>query len=607
MLKPSLIHFLKTLPNEPGVYRMRDASGTVIYVGKATNLKKRVSSYFQKQHDSVKTNHLVMHIETIDITVTRTEKEALLLENSLIKALKPKYNILMRDDKSYPYLKIRLDHRFPSLNMMRSKEKPTTKMHFGPYPNIHAVKETLHLIQKIFNLRNCTDIDFNTRTRPCLQYQLKRCSAPCTGLISEETYRASVEDACAFLAGKSQEILSELQIRMNHAASAMRYEEAAKLRDQIQQLRVVQEQQAIYAQEGCLDVVLVDTERETPCIQWLSIRKGQMLDSQIFSPKVPETVPLEGLRDALFRAFVMHFYGEVPSRIPETILTDGVLAEQSLLEDILTEWRQKRCRIQTKVRGMKARWLDFARHSLHSVRSSKEVSDAVLKQRYEALRVLLRRTSDLKRLVCFDISHTQGKETVASCVVFGERGPLKSDYRRFNLHLATPGDDYAAMREVVSRYFDGLHPSLWPDVILIDGGKGQVAEAEKILSHYHQNHVLIGIVKGPDRKATQDHLWIQHEAVMLNPLPHDPALHLLQHLRDEAHRFAIQAHRKKRARASLSSSLSDIPGVGPKRRHALLQYFGGLQALVKAPLDEILKVSGISEKLAKEIYQHFHQ
>ncbi len=606
MLKANLIDFLNTLPNEPGVYRMKDAAGTVIYVGKASNLKKRVRSYFQKQHESVKTNHLVMHIETIDVTVTRTEKEALLLESSLIKALKPKYNILMRDDKSYPYLKMRLDHPFPSLKMVRCKDKPTGKMYFGPYPNLYAVRETLNLIQKIFKLRNCNDVDFNSRTRPCLQYQLKRCTAPCTGLIEEKAYRALVNDACDFLSGKSQQILAALQTRMSDAANDLRYEEAAKLRDQIQQLRMVQEQQAIYAQEGCLDIVLVDIEK-TPCIQWVSIRRGQMLDSQTFFPKVPDTLDSEDLREELFRSFVMRFYGDVPSRIPELILTDDVLEETAILEDILSEWRKKRCRIQTKARGVKARWLEFARHSLNSAHSSKEISENILKERYEALRLLLKRPSPLKRLVCFDISHTQGKETVASCVVFGENGPLKNDYRRFNLHLATPGDDYAAMREVVFRYFDGLPVSLWPDVILIDGGKGQVAEAQKSLEKYAQHHVLLGIVKGPDRKASQDHLWLQNEEVLLKLPAHDRALHLLQHLRDEAHRFAIQAHRKKRAKASLGSSLSDIPGVGPKRRHALLQYFGGLQALAKAPLDEILKVNGINEKLAKEIYQHFHQ
>lgn len=603
MLKPKLSSFLRTLPNEPGVYRMRDASGVVIYVGKAVNLKKRVSSYFQKQHPSPKTSRLVAQIETIDITVTRSEKEALLLESSLIKALRPKYNVLMRDDKSYPYLRMSSDHPFPSLKMFRCKEKPTSKAYFGPYPNIQAVKETLQLIQKVFKLRNCTDVDFSTRTRPCLQYQLKRCSAPCTGLITEEAYRQSVKDAAAFLQGRSQEMLITLQTRMNAAAQAMHYEEAAGLRDQIQQLRLVQEQQAIYAHEGCLDVIVMRTE--PPCIQWVSIRKGQMVDSEVFFPQVPETELFDTLPESLFKAFLMHFYSESPTRIPELILTDVPLSEQQVFEDILSEWRGKRCRIQTKVRGAKARWLDFSRHNLEKSVSARQVSQALLQKRYEALQRVLGRKAPIQRLVCFDVSHTQGHQTVASCVVFDASGPLKKAYRRFNLSLATPGDDYAAMLEVISRYFAGLPEHDWPDVILIDGGQGQVAQAKKALTTCEiRDYALVGIVKGPDRKASQDHLWFEDQTLALPQ--HHPALHLLQHLRDEAHRFAIRAHRQKRAQASLSSSLTSIPGVGAKRRHALLQYFGGIQSLAKAPIEEIAKVSGISEKLAKQIYQHFH-
>lgn len=606
MLTPKLSLILKTLPTDPGVYRMRDATGTVIYVGKAINLKKRVSSYFQKQHHAAKTTHLVAQIDSIDITVTRSEKEALLLENSLIKALKPKYNVLMRDDKSYPYLHMRIDHPFPSLKMVRCKEKPTAKMYFGPYPNVLAVKEALQLIQKVFKLRNCSDVDFNSRTRPCLQYQLKRCSAPCTQFITEEAYRQSVKDASAFLEGKSQEMLIALQTRMGAAATAMHYEEAAILRDQIQQLRIVQEQQAIYSHEGCLDVVVMETE--PACIQWVSIRNGQVIDSQVFFPQVPESSVFDTLRESLFKAFLMHYYGESPARIPALILTDVVLSEQHVLEDILSEWRQKRCRIQTNARGAKARWLDFAKNNLQVTVSTRQVSQTLLKQRYDALRTLLQRDLPIQRLVCFDISHTQGQETVASCVVFDTSGPLKRAYRRFNLQLATPGDDYAAMLEVVSRYFSGLSSKDWPDVILIDGGRGQVREAKKALERFGtHDYTLLGIVKGPDRKAAQDHLWLAQEEVARALPQHHPGLHLLQHLRDEAHRFAISAHRKKRTQSSLSSSLTTIPGVGAKRRYALLQYFGGIQSLAKASIEEISKVVGISEKLAKEIYQHFHQ
>lgn len=607
-LKEHLVLFLEHLTSEPGVYRMRDKEGNVLYVGKASNLKKRVSSYFHKNHQGIKTHQLVHQIESIDVTVTRSEKEALLLESSLIKSLRPKYNVLMRDDKSYPYLRFTFAHAFPSLMMVRCKEKPESKDYFGPYPNVTAVKETLNLIQKIFNIRNCRDSYFNARSRPCLQYQLKRCSAPCTALITEKNYRQAVADATDFLQGKSQHIIRAFESRMNDAVLRLAFEEAAFLRDQMKQLRLVQEQQSVVLLQGDLDVIVIDIQSGTACIQWVSVRKGQILDSQTFFPQIPEEeVEDAALWQQVFEAFIFHHYRDHASAVPKCILTNHELTDKSTLESVLSEWGNHRCRIQTSARGIKARWIDFAKNNIESTRASQQTSLSLLKKRYEALQVFLKIDGPIEHMVCFDISHTQGKDTIASCVVFDAKGPKKRDYRRFNISGITPGDDYAAMDQAVSRYIAHIKASSLPDVMIIDGGKGQVAVVKKVLDTLNINGIkLLGIAKGPARKAGLERFILANEHSELY-LPEDSlARHLLQHIRDEAHRFAIAAHRKKRAKTGLSSSLTLIPGVGAKRRHALLQRFGGIQALAKAPIEEIAKVHGISQTLAKEIYQHFH-
>ena len=607
-LNEQLKYFLKNLTSEPGVYRMRDVHDGVLYVGKASNLKKRVNSYFVKHNQSVKTNALVKQIASIDVTVTRSEIEALLLESSLIKTLRPKYNVLMRDDKSYPYIHLSLDHPYPSLSMIRSKVKPQSKHYFGPYPNIIAVRETLNIIQKIFNIRNCTDSYFNARTRPCLQYQLKRCQAPCTGLISEIDYRQAVLDATAFLQGKSQQVLAAFEARMQHAVDRLAFEEASYLRDQIKQLRLIQEQQHVILQKGDVDVIVIQAEVGFACVQWLSVRQGQILDNQSFFPEVPEeALGMDALWQQIFEAFVTHFYQNNPAKIPECIITDHVFPEQDVLTQILTEWRGSRCQIQVDVRGNKLNWLNFARNNLSHVVESRQNATLFMKKRFEILNKVLAQPTPIIRMVCFDISHTQGSQTMASCVVFDEKGPLKGDYRRFTIRDITPGDDYAAMEQVVSRYCRRLTHDTWPSLIIIDGGKGQVSIAKQVLEGIdHPEVQVLGIAKGPERKAGLERL-ILGDTMMEISLPSDSlALHLLQQIRDEAHRFAISAHRQKRQKSSLSTSLTSIPGIGTKRRQALLQRFGGIQALARAPVEEIIKVAGINQTLALEIYQHFH-
>ena len=604
-----LRQYLEHLTSEPGVYRMRDVDGQVLYVGKAGNLKKRVSSYFSQHTQGAKTRALVRQIASIDVSITRSETEALLLESSLIKTLQPKYNVLMRDDKSYPYLRLTLSHPFPSIEMVRCKKKPKTNDYFGPYPGVVAVRETLSLIQTVFNIRNCTDSTFSARSRPCLQYQLQRCSAPCTGLIAKEAYQQAVNDATCFLQGKSQQIIEEFEARMASAVQRLAFEEAAVLRYQIKHMRIVQEQQGVVLLQGDADVVVVLAHPGFACVQWVTVRAGQVLDSQAFFPTVPnEDLGIDALWQQVFEAFITHYYQDRPERIPAVIVTDHPDHNQQALMDLLSGWRGSPCRIHNRPRGVNARWLDFARNNLNMVSSNQHIAVDLMKKRYEALRELLQQNTPLSGMICFDISHTQGKETVASCVVFDAQGPCKRAYRRFNIEGITPGDDYAAIEQAVSRHFKRLKQTHdFPSLVVIDGGKGQVASARKALDALGIEGVkLLGIAKGPSRKAGFERLFLVDGVREISLPPDDLALHLLQHIRDEAHRFAITAHRKRRENRGLDSSLSSIPGVGSARRHGLLQRFGGLRALAKASIEEIAKVHGISNALAIKIYEHFH-
>jgi len=604
--------FISNLTTEPGVYRMLDMEGTVLYVGKAGNLKKRVSSYFNKQNVGAKTKSLVSQITAIDISVTRTETEALLLESSLIKSLRPKYNILMRDDKSYPYIHVSKSHTYPRMELYRSKKKPQKGMYFGPYPSASSVRETLNTIQKVFKIRNCRDSYFNSRSRPCLQYQIKRCTAPCTGYISPQDYQQSVDDAIRFLQGKCQLILDELTRRMNIAVEKLAYEEAAVLRDQIKSLRLVQEQQSVVQLRGDADVIAIEAQPGFACVQCVTVRDGQVVSSQSFFPSVPHshlTTNDNDLYQEIFETFIAFYYVEFPERIPALIVLDERVTDLDAIIKVLSQLRAKNMTIQPRPRGTKARWMDFTRNNLKLSIAEHVASAATINRRYQALIQLLDLPNNIVRMECFDISHTQGQETIASCVVFDAQGPKKSEYRRFNIEGITPGDDYAAMEQAITRRFKRLVTEQnLPDILIIDGGKGQVGVAVRVLEALAvKNVTILGIAKGPDRKAGWERLILVTQNIEIT-LPSDsPALHLLQHIRDEAHRFAITAHRKKRQKAGFESTLENIEGIGPKRRKALLQYFGGLRELAKAPADEIARVTGVNAELAHRIYTHFHQ
>jgi len=608
----SLKTFLANLTSEPGVYRMKDGEGHVLYVGKASNLKKRVSSYFNKHNAGAKTRSLVSQIVTIDVSVTRSETEALLLESSLIKSLRPKYNVLMRDDKSYPYIHVSHSNAFPRLEMIRFKKKPRTGEYFGPYPGVSAVRETLGIIQKVFKIRNCSDSFFSARARPCLQYQIKRCSAPCTNYISARDYQQSVSDATRFLQGKSQQILDELAKRMEAAVTHLDFEEAARIRDQIKNLRLVQEQQGVVQLRGDADVIVIEARPGFACIQCVTVRDGEVMASQSFFPSVPKQSLVENDEDdclwqEVFEAFIAYYYVDVPERIPALILTEKDVGDHRVLQTMLSELRGKTCQIKINPRGIKARWLDFALNNLRMAIAERMTSATLMKTRYLSLVGLLQVSSPITRMECFDISHTQGAETIASCVVFDENGPCKRDYRRFNISGITPGDDYAAMEQAIMRRFKHLDSGQLPSVLIIDGGKGQVSTVQRVLAALGIEKIkLLGIAKGPERKAGWERLILADEANEITLASDSPALHLLQQIRDEAHRFAITAHRKKRQKATLDSSLESIEGVGAKRRQALLRRFGGLRELAKAPIDEIAKVNGISYQLALRIYTHFH-
>ncbi len=603
--------FLAGLPSGSGVYQMFDMAGQILYVGKASNLKKRVSSYFSQREQAPKTRALVSQIDRIEVTLTRTETEALLLESNLIKSLRPKYNVLLRDDKTYPFIHIDTNHDFPRIEVKRCKKKPVTGDFFGPYPSALAVRETLTLMQKIFKLRDCSNPFFNARTRPCLQYQIKRCSAPCTAYITKASYAKALRHATFFLQGKSQHILDELADKMQEAVDRLAFEEAALIRDQIKHLRLIQEKQSITHAKGDADVIVLEARPGFACIQCVTIRQGEVIANEHFFPKVPQQnflIDQDVLWEQVFEAFIGHYYFSMPERIPGLIVTDHDLKERALLEQTLTNLHGASCKLVTNPRGDKAGWVDFALNNLRLSTEKYKMSTQVMKTNWKALEKFINCPNPIRRIECIDISHTQGSSTVASCVVFGEDGPQKQAYRRFNIIDITPGDDYAAIQQVLRRRYTRLRrENALPDALMIDGGKGQVAAAKKVLDELEINHVLLfGIVKGPGRKAGLERFIFVGQSEE-KQLPENAALlHMLQFIRDEAHRFAITAHRKKRQKSSLQSSLNDISGIGPKRRQALLHRFGGLRELSKASVEELMKVRGVNQELADRIYTHFH-
>ena len=584
--------FLSRVTDKPGVYRMYDATDTVIYVGKAKDLKKRLSSYFRTQVNSRKTEALVKCIANIDVTITHTETEALLLEHSYIQRYQPRYNVLLRDDKSYPYIYLSGD-KHPRLASYRGA-KHAKGEYFGPFPNSFAVRETLALMQKLFPIRQCEDSVYRNRSRPCLQYQIGRCLAPCVkGYVSDEEYAQQVNYVRLFLSGDDTQVIDGLVKRMEGASQELRFEEAARIRDQIQAVRQVTEKQFVTNIGDDLDVISVAFNGAIACVYVLFFRQGKVLGSRSYFPKVPANTSI----DEVVQTFIGQFYlqGSAIRTLPSEILLDFDLEDKAILSESISSIAGRKIQIQTKPRGDRARYLKLARTNAATALASKQVEQSTISQRYTSLMSLLD-MKEIKRMECFDISHTMGEQTVASCVVFDMNGPLKSEYRRYNISGITPGDDYAAMNQVLTRrYGKSLEDSKVPDVIFIDGGKGQLAQAIEVFDSlnvdWDKSHPkLIGVAKGSDRKAGLETLFFVPEGEGM-ALPSDsPALHLIQHIRDESHRHAITGHRQRRAKVKNTSSLESIEGVGPKRRQMLLKYMGGLQALRDASVEEIAKV-----------------
>jgi excinuclease ABC subunit C len=591
------------LPGAPGIYRMLDARGGVIYVGKARDLRKRVGSYFVNHGGHTpKVRALVAQIADLEVVVTRNENEALILESNLIKELRPRYNVVLRDDKSYPYIHVNTGHEYPRIGFHRGARAGAGR-YFGPYPNAGAVRATLNLLQKLFAIRQCEDSYFANRSRPCLQYQIKRCTGPCVKLVTPADYRRDIDNALLFLAGRSQEVVETLVSQMGEAAHRLDYERAARLRDQIARLQRVQAEQHITADAGDFDIVVCRTRDGIGCVQVFFVRGGRNLGNKTFFPAhTRDATPAE-----IVEAFLPQFYltGHAEREVPPDIILEQAVDDDGWLGDALGERRGSAVRLRSNVRAERAKWLEMAVHNVDIALAERIATDIDQQRRFEALREALDLAEAPSRVECFDVSHTRGEATVASCVVFGPEGSRKADYRRFNIEGVTAGDDYAAMGQALERRYGRLkrEESPMPDVLLIDGGSGQVSQALAVLAELQIDEVtVVGVAKGTSRKPGLEHL-ILDDGRGERSLPKDsPALHLIQQIRDEAHRFAITAHRAARARARRRSPLEAVPGIGAKRRQRVIQHFGGLQGVARASVDDLQKVPGISRQLAQQIF-----
>lgn len=598
-------NFLANLSHHPGVYQMLGEKGEVLYVGKAKDLKKRVSSYFSSKAKDPKTLSLVEQIKDIDFTVTNNENEAVLLECNLIKKHRPRYNVLLRDDKSYPYIFIS-HHPYPRIDIYRGVRKKNGR-YFGPYPSSMAVRETISLLQKIFLIRTCRDSYFNARARPCLLYQIGRCSGPCVELVSNENYAHNVDLAILFLEGKSNQVIEDLQAKMETAATELNYELASLYRDQITRLRQIQDRQYVNVDAGNADVIGFASQAGIFCLQLLSIRGGQVLGSRSYFPQVPAYANTNEIISAFLTQHYLNDSSHIES-IPRLIILEAEVPERALIENVLGEQAKHKVEVIQPVRGEKKKWLTMATLSAKQALSAHVFNKTNIQERGVALQHALGMEKTPQRIECFDISHSMGEATVASCVVFDQNGPMKSDYRRFNISAITPGDDIAAMHQVLLRRLKRVqkdHAKL-PDVILIDGGPTQLAAAKKVIAELNiQDILLVGVSKGPDRKPGYESLHIGSNPAIHLP-PDSLALHFIQQIRDEAHRFAITGHRQRRDKTRRQSTLELIPGIGAKRRRDLLRYFGGIQGIAHASLDELLKVPGISRSLAERIFAALH-
>ena len=595
--------FLKSLTHRPGVYRMLDDKHRVLYVGKARDLKKRVSSYFTRSQQAPKTAAMMALVARVEVTIANTEGEALLLENSLIKRHRPRFNILLRDDKSYPYIYASTDQDFPRLKFHRGARKGKGR-YFGPYPSTRAVRQTINELQKLFLIRNCEDSFFRNRTRPCLQYQIKRCTAPCTDLISSEQYREDIDAALQFLEGRDKTVVDRFVKRMEEASANQRYEEAARYRDQISKLKEVQAKQLVQRGDRKeLDILGFASNGAIHCVTVLFIRNGAVVGSRDYFPRLPG----ETDRQKILNAFVAQYY--LGREAPPEIIVETDIEDADLLQPELSDRAGHKVRIRSRVRADRARWLQMARTNAEQGLNLKAASNATITRQFEALGEVLKLEEAPQRLECFDVSHTAGEATVASCVVFNTAGPLKSDYRRFNLSPDVAGDDYGAMAEALRRRYARIKKGevAMPDVLFVDGGKGQLAEAIKVLDALELDWLtVVAVAKGRARKPGGERLFRPGSDRAESLPPDSPALLLIQQIRDEAHRFAITGHRQRRAKSRKTSRLEEIPGLGPKKRRELLRQFGGLQGVLGAGVDDLAKVRGIGRRLAETIYNDLH-
>lgn len=595
--------FLKTVTHRPGVYQMLNSHGDTIYVGKAGNLKKRVSSYFQKDPGSLKTKVMVGQIAGVQLTVTSNEIEALLLENNLIKEKRPRYNILLRDDKSYPFLFVSTEDDYPRISYRRGSRKQSGH-YIGPYPHAGAVKKTLRYIQKLFKVRQCEDSYFSNRSRPCLQYQINRCTAPCVGLIESDAYRLDVEMSIKVLEGKTSEVVDSLVSQMESASAELDFERAASLRDQIKNLKAVNQTQYVENGKGDIDVIACYQSGGVSCIQVFFIRNGINLGNKAFYPATPEGAT----EREVLTGFVQQFY--LQHEVPKRLVTHTAIDDLELTGQALTLRAGYNVEIVSAVRGDQRRWVDNALENARVALESRLASRSGMAERQEKLRTLLQLDELPKRMECFDISHLSGEATIASCVVFGVEGPIKAEYRRFNIKDIAAGDDYAAMRQALTRRYTRLlkENQRIPEVLFIDGGKGQVSVAQQVMAELQLDEIeIIGVSKGPDRRPGEETLLLVRTGKEMQMSHDSPALHLIQQIRDEAHRFAISGNRAARGKNRRKSVLEELPGLGPKRRKQLLTHFGGLRALQNASVEDIANVPGISQQLAQLVYDFFHE
>lgn len=596
--------FLKSLTDLPGVYQMYDDKGEVLYVGKAKNLKNRVSSYFRSRAQSAKTQALVSRIASIEVTVTPTEAAALILEQNLIKQQRPPYNVLLRDDKSYPYIFVS-DQEWPRLAFHRGAKKKKGQ-YFGPFPSAGATRETLAMLQKVFRVRQCEDSFFRNRSRPCLQYQIERCTGPCVDLVDKQTYAEDLKHSIDLLKGENEKLSSELIEAMNVASENLEFEKAARLRDQVNMIRQIQADQSIEKGSGSLDVISATLDGDEACVHMLYVRQGRIIGSRSFFPKVQLQ---ESSAEMLETFLAQHYLTGPEARVPAELLVSAEFEGIKTIEEALREHCKRKISIRKPARGRGLEWLQIAgkaaEQNLIGCKASKQSYERRLANLSESLKL----DAVLQRMECYDISHTQGNQTVGSCVVFDEQGPSKKDYRRFNIEGITGGDDYAAMEQVLRRRFTRLQKGegTMPDILVIDGGKGQLNKASEVLQDLGVTAVeLLGVAKGTTRKSGWERFFLGDDSKEVVLDPASPGFHLLQHIRDEAHRFAITGHKARRGKKFVESPLQDIPGIGDKRRKSLVEHFGGYKGIEAASVVDLAKVEGISKSMAQTIYDYFH-